>query len=182
MEGYAAHTDSRVADDRTEAVGGMWNEIGELQFQFLKRVGLKPEHRMLDIGCGTLRGGRFSIRFLGVSNYTGIDISPACIDAAKRLVEEENLKDKQPKLILNESKAMNFDDLEDENFDYILAQSVFTHFQSDVPKRLSIKDFSYPWTFFEELAEENGFDSEEVSHFYDHPRDQKMGVIRKTSQ
>jgi len=209
LDGYAAHTDGRVADDPARAIGGMWNEIGELQFQFLKRMGLKPEHRMLDIGCGTLRGGRFFIRYLGVSNYTGVDISTACIDAAKRLVEEEDLQDKQPKLILNESKAMNFDDMGDEDFDYILAQSVFTHLpdtniaecfanvgkvmtakssfyftysQSDVPERLSIKDFAYPWTFFQELAENNGFYSEEVSPSYDHPRDQKMGVIRKMSQ
>lgn len=209
LDGYAAHTDSRVADDPAKAIGGMWNEIGELQFQFLKQMGLEPEHSMLDIGCGTLRGGRFAIRYLGDSNYTGIDISPACIDAAKRLVDEEGLDDKQPNLIHNESKAMNFDDMKDENFDYILAQSVFTHlpdtiiaecfanvgkvmteesrfyftyFQSDVPEQISIKDFSYPWSFFQELAEKNGFDSEEVSDSYDHPRDQRMGVIRKTSR
>jgi len=207
LDGYAAHTDARVADDPAKAIGGSWDEMGELQFDFLKRMGLLPEHRMLDIGCGTMRGGRFFIRYLDLSNYTGVDISPACIDAAKRLVEEEALVDKRPNLIYNESKAMDFDDVKGEKFDYIFAQSVFSHLpdtiieecfanvgkvmtsessfyftyiQSDVPKQQTIKDFSFPWTFFQELAENNGFDSEEVSHSYDHPRGQKMGVIRKT--
>ena len=103
LDGYASHTDARVRRDPKDAIGGMWDEIGQLQFQFLKQMGLKPEHKMLDIGCGTLRGGRFFIRYLNTLNYTGIDISPACIDAARTLVANENLEDKAPTLILNES-------------------------------------------------------------------------------
>lgn len=39
------------------AVGGMWDEIGKLQFEFMVKQGLKPHHKFLDIGCGSLRGG-----------------------------------------------------------------------------------------------------------------------------
>ena len=38
-----------------ESVGGMWDEIGCLQFEFLKKQGLLPEHKFLDVGCGSLR-------------------------------------------------------------------------------------------------------------------------------
>lgn len=40
-----------------EYVGGMWDEIGKLQFNFLLSRGLRPEHVFLDIACGPLGGG-----------------------------------------------------------------------------------------------------------------------------
>src|ERR1700678_1283527 len=40
-----------------EYVGGLWEVIGKLQFDFLISRGLKPEHVFLDIACGPLRGG-----------------------------------------------------------------------------------------------------------------------------
>ena len=30
-------------------VGGMWQEIGKRQFDFLRQQGLSPEHKLLDI-------------------------------------------------------------------------------------------------------------------------------------
>ena len=45
-------------------VGGMWDEIGKLQFEFMVKQGLKSEHKFLDIGCGSLRGGSISSNFL----------------------------------------------------------------------------------------------------------------------
>jgi hypothetical protein len=45
-------------------VGGLWDEIGRLQFNFLVAQGLKPEHYLLDVGCGTFRGGVHFIRYL----------------------------------------------------------------------------------------------------------------------
>lgn len=38
-------------------VGGLWDEIGLLQFEFLKSRGLKPHHVLVDIACGSLRAG-----------------------------------------------------------------------------------------------------------------------------
>src|SRR5947209_178803 len=45
-------------------VGGEWDTIGKLQFDFIVRQGLEPRHVLLDIGCGALRGGRFFIEYL----------------------------------------------------------------------------------------------------------------------
>jgi SAM-dependent methyltransferase len=206
LDGYIAHTNQRVAEDPKAAVGGMWDEIGSLQFEFLIKQGMLPEHRMLDLGCGTLRGGRHFIRYLNTSNYTGVDISPACLDAAHKLLKEEQLLTKNPALIMNTNKNMKFAECESEIFDFILAQSVFTHLPQEfiyecfenigkcmhedsnfyftyLPaesiKRADIKTFFYPWIFFEKLAADCGFEIAEVSNLYPHPRGQKMGLVRK---
>jgi len=56
-----------------EEIGGLWEKIGELQFNFLVKNGLEPKHFLLDIGCGSLRGGIHFIRFLEECHYFGID-------------------------------------------------------------------------------------------------------------
>jgi cyclopropane fatty-acyl-phospholipid synthase-like methyltransferase len=38
-------------------IGGLGELMGDHQLQFLVDQGLKPEHRLLDIGCGSLRLG-----------------------------------------------------------------------------------------------------------------------------
>jgi len=40
-------------------VGGLWQEVGLLQYDFLLSKGLEPGNSLLDLGCGALRGGRF---------------------------------------------------------------------------------------------------------------------------
>jgi len=102
------------------------SDVGIAQFEFLKRNGLSPEDELLDIGCGNLRGGIHSIRYLQPSNYHGIDISEEAIKAGKEILrEEELLNQKEPNLLVNNN--LMFEELKDETFDYIFAQSVFTH-------------------------------------------------------
>src|SRR5271168_1826262 len=45
-------------------VGGYWDQVGRLQFEFLQSRGLQSNHVLLDIACGSLRGGRFFIPYL----------------------------------------------------------------------------------------------------------------------
>ncbi|KAF0817854.1 hypothetical protein KIS4809_3372 [Bacillus sp. ZZV12-4809] len=52
----------------------MWKEIGELQLKFMKEQGLQP-NEMLKIGCGSLRGGIFFIKYLNKGKYTGLDLN-----------------------------------------------------------------------------------------------------------
>ena len=54
-----------------DVIGGLWEELGQLQLDFMIREGLKPHHKLLDIGCGSLRGGIHYIRYLDVGNYVG---------------------------------------------------------------------------------------------------------------
>lgn len=50
-----------------------YDRIGALQFVVLILLGMREYHRLLDIGCGSLRGGRLSMMYLNEGNYYGIE-------------------------------------------------------------------------------------------------------------
>jgi SAM-dependent methyltransferase len=108
-----------------EFVGGMWDEIGSLQFKFLKDQGLLPSHRLVDIGCGCLRGGVHFVPYLEQRRYFGIDINASLIEAGKKeLLNNTANADKHPDLRVTD----RFDLAQfGVRFDYALAVSVFTH-------------------------------------------------------
>jgi SAM-dependent methyltransferase len=197
LTAYSKHTDLRVQLDPHAAVGGSWEKMGKHQFRFLKAQGLKPHHTFLDIGCGTLRGGRHFIRYLDAGNYVGMDISPKALEYAHDLVNQENLWEKTPSLILNAGKDLKFEELGGRRFDFLLAQSVFSHLKGEhisecfahlnrvmnpgsiffftffdedsFAVKSSLKEFGYPFSFFESLAKVQGFKIEDCSPRYKHP-------------
>jgi ubiquinone/menaquinone biosynthesis C-methylase UbiE len=105
-------------------VGGMWDEIGILQIDFLKKQGMKPCHYFLDVGCGALRGGVHFTRYLDKGHYYGMDINASLIEAGKKELQEAGLMDKHPHLLVNGKFEVSQFGV---NFDYAIAQSVFTH-------------------------------------------------------
>jgi SAM-dependent methyltransferase len=107
-----------------EAVGGLWEEIGKLQFDYLVTHGLEPHHYFLDVGCGSMRGGRHFVRYLEPKHYYGIDADENLLEAGKDVLRIENLLDKHP--VLARMHDFDFASL-GQKFDYALAQSVFTH-------------------------------------------------------
>jgi len=102
-----------------------WLQIGQLQFDYLLGHGLKPGMRMLEIGCGNLRGGRLFIDYLDTGNYYGTDISPDILLAAQRTVTQFGLQRKLPHISLVDDLRLAF--LPDECFDVVHAHSVFSH-------------------------------------------------------
>jgi SAM-dependent methyltransferase len=112
------------AGKHRDMVGGMWEEIGRLQFEFLRARGLKPGHRLLDIGCGSLRGGIHAIKYLETGNYYGLDINSSLIEAGRHELRLAGLSDKNPHLASSDRFELG---LFRERFDYALALSVFTH-------------------------------------------------------
>lgn len=206
LEAYSQHTDLRVEADPQSAIGGMWEEIGQLQFDFMINRGLQPHHQMLDIGCGTLRGGRYFIQYLDQDNYYGIDISPKAIAYAQKLVQQEGFESKNPHLLLNKQKNLKFEEFSGKTFDYILAQSVFTHlkpehiqecfehigqimhdnsafyftyFQGEEYRQTGLKGFRHSARFFESLAEQYNFQLKDCWEDYPHPRQQLMVELKK---
>jgi SAM-dependent methyltransferase len=105
-------------------VGGAWDEIGSLQFEYLKSRGLRPEHYLLDVGCGALRGGIHFARYLETGHYCGIDINASLIEAGRRELNDADLAHKRPQLAV--SRDFDFSPFA-RLFDFALAQSVFTH-------------------------------------------------------
>jgi SAM-dependent methyltransferase len=113
--------------EHRDIIGGMWEELGQLQFDFMVREGLKPHHKLLDIGCGSLRGGIHFIHYLNVGNYIGIDPNISLLDAGYEIeLASRGLKDRMPRenLICTADFEPPFPD---GAFDFVLAQSVFTH-------------------------------------------------------
>jgi SAM-dependent methyltransferase len=107
-----------------------WLALGQMQFDYLIEHGLTPGKRMLDIGCGNLRGGWRFIDYLDPGNYYGIDISPDILIAAKKTLVERGLQGKLPHLTITGDLTLDF--LPSDHFDVVHAHSVFSHSPLDV--------------------------------------------------
>jgi SAM-dependent methyltransferase len=114
-----------------DRVGGLWVEIGRLQLAFLVRHGLKPNHMLLDVGCGCFRGGVHFLRYLEPGHYYGLDADASLIKAgfASELEPLGLLPRLPPDNVIVEAAfdASRFG----VTFDFALAQSVFTHISAN---------------------------------------------------
>lgn len=108
-------------------VGGKWDEIGQLQFDYMVNNGLTPESYLLDVGCGCLRGGVHFVRFLEPAHYFGIDRSQQLLDAGyRRELAGVGLQQKLPSANLFCTDEFEVEQFGIE-FDAAIAQSLFTH-------------------------------------------------------
>lgn len=108
-------------------VGGMWDELGPMQLEFLIDEGITPEAKLLDIGCGCLRGGVHFVRYLDVGNYYGTDISQALLDAGYDVeLAAAGLQSRMPRSNLRCNGSFDASGF-GVKFDVAIAQSVFTH-------------------------------------------------------
>lgn len=97
-----------VGGNYRQFVGGKWDELGSLQFEYLKSKGLKPHHKLLDVGCGVLRGGVYFIPYLAPLHYFGFDLNMSLIQIGLN-VEVENLDLSQRVDVQNFAAAENFE-------------------------------------------------------------------------
>jgi ubiquinone/menaquinone biosynthesis C-methylase UbiE len=105
-------------------VGGMWDELGRLQLDFLRQEGLAPADRLLDVGCGCLRGGVHFVRFLNAGKYYGLDLSRSLIEAGYKELDAAGLSGKGANLLVNDCFEFSRFGVE---FEFLFAQSVLTH-------------------------------------------------------
>lgn len=101
-----------------------YDYMGGTQFALLFLLGLREHHKVLDFGCGSLRAGRLLIPYLNPGNYYGIEPNAWLIEdaLARQLGGMERLK--MPRF----SDSDSFEaDVFGETFDFIVAQSVFSH-------------------------------------------------------
>ncbi len=102
----------------------LWDLRGSFQLDFLQQMGLSPTAKLLDVGCGPGRAGRFFIEFLDIGNYFGIDYNGDFIKAARMMVDAKALAAKQPGFAV----VSNFDPEElASEFDYAMVFSVLNH-------------------------------------------------------
>ena len=116
---------SEIADGvHRNCVGGMWDQIGSLQFDFMKNQGLMPHHNFLDVGCGCMRGGVHYVSYLEKANYFGLDINSSLIEAGKIELAKADLQEKSATLLVNDKFMFSLFGVK---FEYAVALSVFTH-------------------------------------------------------
>ena len=107
----------------------LWKMKRDFQIEYLKSVGLKPDHYLLDLGCGTLRGGIPIIKYLQKGHYVGIESREHILDEGKKELLRYELNDKEPLLILSDDIATITLNI---NFDFIFAFSVLIHMEDKI--------------------------------------------------
>lgn len=122
---------STAAERRHALVGPpeLWESKRAFQIAFLKNAGLDPHDYLLDIGCGTLRGGLPIIDFLDTGHYFGIEARKEVLDEGKEELKESHLSFKNPTLILGQpSSSLSLP----QKFQIIWAFSVLIHMTDDI--------------------------------------------------
>jgi SAM-dependent methyltransferase len=159
---------SRERDDwHREDVGGLWDELGKLQFDFLVAKGLEPRHFFLDVGCGSLRGGVHFIRYLEPSHYYGIEKQPELLAAAREIeIPRYGLTNRGARLL-------QVDDFDlgcipaDVCFEFALAQSLFTQL---LPEQIELcLERVMPRLASEGVFFSTFWESDEADHGVTHP-------------
>lgn len=110
-----------------QTVGGGFFRAGLAQLKILKTYGLEAHHKLLDVGCGSLRLGVQAIEYLDSGNYYGIDCDNELLKVGieKELKTRSGLSEKNPSFCVNDS--FDTSDFINVEFDFVMANSVFTH-------------------------------------------------------
>lgn len=102
-----------------------YDAVSANQFTLLTLLGLREHHAVLDIGCGSLRGGRLFIPYLLPGGYFGIEPEAWLIEAG---INNELGRDvialKRPAFSHDRDFTLS---VFGRQFDFLLAQSIFSH-------------------------------------------------------
>jgi cyclopropane fatty-acyl-phospholipid synthase-like methyltransferase len=121
-------TDEEITNEEFKKhLGGgaqSWESRGAFQLYFLQEMGLQKESKVLDVGCGPGRAGKYLIQFLDESNYFGVDYNANFIKAAYAMSENNKLTVKKPVFqVIQGFDLAHFDPI----FDYAMVFSVLNH-------------------------------------------------------
>ena len=99
--------------------------VSAMVFNLLTCVGLRQHHRVLDIGCGSLRIGRLLIPYLNQSNYFGVEPNQWLVqDGILNELGEDLVRIKKPTISISDSLNEYSSPL---GIDFAIAQSIFSH-------------------------------------------------------
>lgn len=131
IEGLAHHAFGSDRTTRHRLVGEarVWKAKRRFQIDFLRSQGLQPQHSLLDVGCGTLRGGIALIDYLDEQRYVGVEIRAEALDEGRRELADAGLEWKRPELVQSDDlRALHLN----RSFDFVWAFSVLIHMTDDV--------------------------------------------------
>ncbi len=166
-------------------VGGQWDKIGKMQFDFIVTRGMKTTDCFLDVACGALRGGVHYINYLEKGNYLGIDKEQSLIDVGiEKELGKELYDAKAPEFVLSDS-------FEFEKFSkkpqYAIALSLFTHLNPDdiqfclrTQGAFVEPGHQFYATFFEGKSGTNRDASHSLDHF-EYSKEEMIGFGKKSN-
>ncbi len=91
-------------------------EVGRNSLATAIEYGLMPEHKVLDIGAGSLRVGWWLLQYIEPSNYYAIEPNKKRIDAAASIIGAE--------INIYYNEDFEFPGV---SFDFVIARSIWTH-------------------------------------------------------
>jgi hypothetical protein len=102
-----------------------FEKVGRMQLYLMIREGLNPWSKVVDIGCGCLRGGYWLIHFLDREGYHGIEPNVEMVQTGvNEIVEKDVLLDKKPRFDHNDRFDTSVFAVK---FDAFLARSIWSH-------------------------------------------------------
>lgn len=102
-----------------------YEEVGRKSFTTAILSGLMPDHRVLDIGAGSLRVGWWILQFIDTANYYAIEPNRKMIEGATEVLCAD----------LNVAYNEDFE-FPNETFDFVMARSIWTHASKQMIARM----------------------------------------------
>lgn len=102
---------------------GKMDALGCWQFDYIKQCGLKPHHRVLEIGPGGFRLAQHLVPYMERSHYYAAEVSRQALDWGWQLLTDEE-RTMSPQLFWGGD--FSFATI-GASFDFVWAHSVFTH-------------------------------------------------------
>lgn len=125
--------DRTIGDDHYRAYVGPASEydlVSAMTFNLLTVCGLRQHHRVLDIGCGSLRLGRLLIPYLNPGNYFGLEPNKWLVDDGIRYEVGPSFMQMRRATMVHDTTLASLDAAD--KFDYMVAQSIFSHTAPDL--------------------------------------------------
>lgn len=99
--------------------------FAHMQFSLMTLLGLRQEHTLLDIGCGSLRAGKLFLVYLLPDRYFGIEPEQWLVEEGlEKEIGSELSARKRPKFQYSAEFPCTAFGVQ---FDFIIAQSIFSH-------------------------------------------------------
>jgi SAM-dependent methyltransferase len=147
---------ARLGHDHRSFVGpeALYDVFAAMQFNLLTSLGLREHHRLLDVGCGSLRAGRLFICYLAPGHYAGVEPEAWLVtEGVRSQLGADMLRLKQPRFEHRDDFRLT---ALGQEFDFLLAQSIFSHTtQAQIQtcfaeaKKVLAPDGVFAATFFE---------------------------------
>lgn len=109
---------------------GQWDDHRTFQMNFLKRSGITPHSRFLEIGSGPLTLAIPLMQELEPGHYTGVDVRGSVMNLAYMEIARAGVADRNPRLIV--AGDFGADALGQETFGIIWSFSVLYHLSDEL--------------------------------------------------